>query len=208
MFKKLDFNPAKHFITFEQAQQTKWPGHEGEFTRADYDRMIEECGPQPIEELGEGFYSRHPEFNLCGPGQAVVWDTDLTEFSETGDPFDWNAYGVVDSPSQFMELIGNKIKASQRWFAVEMYTICKADQPPQQGWRFHKHGPWYGKQKREGYEYLYDEPHISEVWCFHIYEIPSPINSQPQERREVFRAQVGLPADPPRNQPTYQGSSQ
>ena len=45
----------------------------------------------------------------------------------------------------------------------------KADEPSSGGWRFRKWGEYIGKHEVTC-EYIYDEPDIDFVYCFHIYE--------------------------------------
>lgn len=48
--------------------------------------------------------------------------------------------------------------------------VRKADQTHDGGWRWNKWwGPYIGSQRPQ-FEYLYDEPEIDEVFCYHIYE--------------------------------------
>lgn len=81
-----------------------------------------------------------------------------------------NAFGVCDSPSQFMTKFGELLEKDPRRFAVSFVKISRADQSPDGGWRWHKWGPYVGAQTPTT-EYLYDEPLISEVHTFHVYEV-------------------------------------
>lgn len=200
-FKNLPYTASDHFRSYEDccAQDTAIKINESVMTREEYDELMIRFGPQPIHEYGEGFYYRHPSFNVV-PG-PVIWDTDLTEF--TKDPNDvfcgMGPYGVVDNPAQFFELIGEKLRKSERWFCIQLQQITKKDDT---GWRWHKWGPYYGKQEPQC-EHIGDEPVIEEVWIFHIYEIPSPANPEPRDSRSVMRKKMNLPAEP-RHGPKYE----
>lgn len=97
-----------------------------------------------------------------GDTLADTWN-DYPELGEFGP------YGVCDSPEQFMEKMGAILANSQRRFVVSFVHLHKSDQSPKGGWRWHKWGEYIGNQSPRC-EYLYDEPEISEVWTFHVYE--------------------------------------
>lgn len=80
------------------------------------------------------------------------------------------SYGVCDSVQDFAKVYYDKLNNSERVFIVAFNGIFKKDQSSNDGWRWHKWGPYIGKQKPTC-EYLYDEPEINEVWIFKIYEI-------------------------------------
>lgn len=83
---------------------------------------------------------------------------------------DINAYGVVDDLEQLLKLVPTVINSPDRNFVISICEMRKEDQPPHEGWRWHKWGPYYG-DKEPQFEYLADEPEIDNVWVYHIYEI-------------------------------------
>ncbi len=83
----------------------------------------------------------------------------------------YDCYGVCDSPDQFMETVGAKLEADkERKYCVSLVRLLKSEQETPGGWRWHKWGPYIGKQDPQC-EYLYDEPVITEVWTYHVYEM-------------------------------------
>lgn len=85
--------------------------------------------------------------------------------------YDFEPFGVCDSPEQFLEHdIGKWIVASEKKYVVSFTKITKAEQPKEGGWRWHKWGPYIGKREPEC-EYIHDEgDEIQEVYCYHVYE--------------------------------------
>ena len=79
-----------------------------------------------------------------------------------------DSFGVCDSVEQLLESCP-ELEAPGRDFVVTVTPVRKADQPAKDGWRWHKWGEYIGTQNTQC-EYIYDEPHIEEVLCFHIYE--------------------------------------
>lgn len=91
--------------------------------------------------------------------------TNLEDLYEGG-----TAYGVCDSPEQFMRKLGWKLADDRRRsFVISFVQLKKANESPGGGWRWHKWGPYIGEQDPQC-EYLYDEPVIEEVWTYHVYE--------------------------------------
>ena len=91
-------------------------------------------------------------------------------FDEMFEEDGLNEYGVCDSPEQFLVRFGEKLHASPRKFCVSFTEIRKENQDPDGGWRWHKWGPYVGGQNPTC-EYIYDEPNIEAVYCYHIYEL-------------------------------------
>jgi hypothetical protein len=93
-----------------------------------------------------------------------------------------NAYGVCDSPAQFMALAGDYLTQSPRAFAVSFTEISRAEQPSDGGWRWHKWGPYIGACKPTA-EYLADERLIDRVFVYHVYEFkPEDVVAVAEER--------------------------
>lgn len=81
-----------------------------------------------------------------------------------------NSYGICDSIEDFMNLFGEMLKRSTCKYVVGFTKVEKKDQEHWGGWRWHKWGPYIGKQKPTT-EYLYDEPLVEVVYTYHIYKI-------------------------------------
>lgn len=80
----------------------------------------------------------------------------------------YQEYGVCDTPDQVVKKF--KLDSLPQKVFVTFVKITKADQPKSGGWRWHKWGSYIGK-KRPKCEYIADEPNITEVYTFHIYEL-------------------------------------
>ena len=78
------------------------------------------------------------------------------------------SYGVCDNIDQLIEQCP-ELSDPNRQFVVTLTPVVKANQSEEGGWRWHKWGDYIGTQKPTC-EYLYDEPEIDKVYCFHIYE--------------------------------------
>lgn len=78
-------------------------------------------------------------------------------------------YGVCDRweqvPARWPQLL-----TDPRAFVLTVGTVRKADQPPHDGWRWHKWGTYIGFQDPQC-EYLVDEPDIDEVVLFSVFEV-------------------------------------
>ena len=80
------------------------------------------------------------------------------------------AFGICDSPEQFMTKIGDTLEARDEKYHVAMRFCCKGDPRTTTGWRWKKHGPYIGTQNHQC-EHFDDEPEIKEVWMYHIYRV-------------------------------------
>ena len=58
---------------------------------------------------------------------------------------------------------------SDRDFIIMLTPVLKREQSYRGGWRWHKWGPYIGKEQITT-EYLYDEEKVQGVFCFQIYE--------------------------------------
>jgi hypothetical protein len=76
--------------------------------------------------------------------------------------------GVCDSWEQVVE--HHRLGEDIRKFVVTLTPIDRATEPPSGGWRWHKWGPYIGTQKPQC-EYLYDEPLITRVYVYAVYEV-------------------------------------
>jgi len=85
------------------------------------------------------------------------------------------AYGLCDSPEQFLECFPHIADDEIPRF-LTFYGIKREHQSPQGGFRYHKNGTYYGKQKPRC-EYLYDDTHIDMICGFHIYRVEDVISA-------------------------------
>ena len=113
-------------------------------------------------ELQEGIY--HSDFSfqfhaLEGRNSGYTNSPEL--------PSEWH-YGVCDGVENLLERIPELV-TSDREFVVLLTEIDKSDEPEDGGWRWHKWGDYIGTQTPTC-EYIYDEPIIDLVYCYHIYE--------------------------------------
>ena len=81
---------------------------------------------------------------------------------------DIDCYGVCDNLDQLLSLIPEVIN-SERQFIITLVKVKKSQQSKTGGWRWSKWGPYVGTQDSQC-EYLYDEPLVNEVFCYHIME--------------------------------------
>lgn len=79
-----------------------------------------------------------------------------------------DSYGVCDDLANLLSVYP-ELKNSNRQFVVSMTKIDRNEQDEKGGWRWHKWGDYIGVQEPTC-EYIYDEPGIERVYCFHIYE--------------------------------------
>lgn len=87
-------------------------------------------------------------------------------------------YGVCDSVEQMLDYYGDSLTSPDRCFCVAFTPVRKENQPERGGWRWHKWGPYIGNQNPQ-WEYLYDEPTIEVIYCFHVLEVKSGTSSNP-----------------------------
>ncbi len=143
-------------------------------------RVISKGNPMPARIDGlRGCYLKHGFSAGVFFKGHVVNERPLFGDLTSDDPYEraglmkrnWmNCYGVCDSPEQFIRKFGKRLEKDERRFVVSFTLIRKTEQSPQGGWRWHKWGPYIGKGKPTT-EYLYDEPEVEEVYCYHIFEI-------------------------------------
>lgn len=81
---------------------------------------------------------------------------------------DFSSYGVCDSVPNLLEACP-ELETNDRQFVVIMVLIEKSKQPSEGGWRWENCGTYIGNQNSLC-DYLYDEPEIESVFCYHIYE--------------------------------------
>lgn len=84
-------------------------------------------------------------------------------------PYDCPVYGVCDTPDQIFVKFPFLKEDPQRGFTITVTPVDRDAQSPEGGWRWCKWGEYIGDKNPQS-EYLYDEPDIERVYCFHIYE--------------------------------------
>ncbi|QWU14363.1 hypothetical protein SAMN04487895_101668 [Paenibacillus sophorae] len=78
-------------------------------------------------------------------------------------------YGVCDDYQQVLDQYP-ELEIDDRKFVLGLSKTTKRNQSSSGGWRWEKWGEYIGKQNSQA-DYLYDEPEIEEIYCYHIYEI-------------------------------------
>lgn len=89
----------------------------------------------------------------------------------------FDCYGVCDNYEQILEHCPEIVMDKDRKFVISITSILKKNQSKEGGWRWHKWGPYIGKHKITR-EYLYDEPKIEKVFCYHVYEIKKLVKDE------------------------------
>jgi hypothetical protein len=117
-----------------------------------------------VERIEKGIYKCHLNFDY-----SIDLDKKLSYQQEYPDLNGFDCYGVCDNYAQIIEQC-DELKNENRNFVISITLIEKSKQSPEGGWRWCKWGDYIGNQKSEC-EYIYDEPKINEVYCYHIYEI-------------------------------------
>jgi len=135
-------------------------------------RMMEKMDgwTKGVVSLGEGLFQIghfSGDMLLFGGNDC---ERSYTEFSRHPE---FGAYGVCDSPEQFMRDWGEVLEHDERIFTVTFTHVKKHPEKKGQGggWRWHKWGDYVGKGKPEC-EYLDDEDGFEDgVYCYHVYDI-------------------------------------
>lgn len=105
-------------------------------------------------------------------------------YPEFKDNPNFDCYGVCDNYQQIFEVCP-EILESDRKFVVTVHHLTKKDQSPEGGWRWHKWGPYIGKQTPTT-EYLYDEPVIEEVYVSYLREGLTMIEEVLEDKQEII----------------------
>lgn len=115
-------------------------------------------------ELQPGIY----EIGHFGSSSSLRSFNHYPEFEKLKEDEYRGCYGVCDSVENLLAVFP-ELEASEREFVVRLTPVLKENQSASGGWRWHKWGDYIGSQEPEC-EYLYDEPKIEKVYCYHIYE--------------------------------------
>lgn len=97
------------------------------------------------------------------------FDQMINTINKWPDLGEFNCYGVCDNYQQILNQC-KELENPQRKFVISITAIEKKKQSEMGGWRWHKWGPYIGKQNPTC-EYLYDEPIIEKIFVYHIYEV-------------------------------------
>jgi hypothetical protein len=126
-------------------------------------------------DLASYYKSKIEEYQSLPPADVIMslyrwenWPEPDEDFDEQYESRYLNSYGVCDSPEQLLSLYD--FEKDPRKLCIAFTELLKEDQEPSGGWRWHKWGPYIGKQKPQ-YEYLFDEPIIERVYVYHIIEL-------------------------------------
>lgn len=111
--------------------------------------------------LSECFLLPHSEFEKLTLEEKFELRKKKSKF------FTFSGHGVCDSPEQVYQHY-KFLEKHPDSFCITMTPMYKNEQPSVGGWRWHKWGEYIGTQKREGYEYLFDEPNIDLVYVYSI----------------------------------------
>lgn len=114
------------------------------------------------------YYKKYPNLDEMNLDEKIkLYNERTKEIEKFGKQR--NNYGLCDNVDQILkeypELLGN-----DRCFIVSVFKVCREDQSPDGGFRFHNHGEYIGNHDL-CYEYLYDQKDVDYVVTFHIYEI-------------------------------------
>jgi len=85
------------------------------------------------------------------------------------DHDEYGEYGVCDNYLQILDIFPILKSSKERKFLITLTPVRKKNQSSDGGWRWHKWGAYIGT-KNPQCEYLYDEPDIDLIYCYHIYE--------------------------------------
>lgn len=79
-------------------------------------------------------------------------------------------YGVADDIEQVKEKFAKVIANPDVQICISLMPVFKEAEPEQGGWRWHKWGEYIGTQNPQC-EYLFNEPEIDSVLCYHVYVV-------------------------------------
>jgi hypothetical protein len=117
-------------------------------------------------------WNKYPDFEaIPNPKYAPKYDVTTNTTYDDDKELYRGSYGVCDSLQNLLDIYPELEATGEgsRKFVVNMCGIAKEDQHPDGGWRWHKWGAYIGAETPTC-EYLYDEPVIEQVYCYHIYE--------------------------------------
>lgn len=121
-----------------------------------------------IYKLGNGIYTTH----LIEDVIKEYFGTNVIIYNCDCDYDEPVKYGTADDIDQILENADIKkwFIDSENKYILGIRIFHKEDQEPIGGFRKHKWGPYIGT-KSKGYEYLYNEPDMEYIICYHFYKI-------------------------------------
>lgn len=140
--------------------------------------LTREIEPGIYETIGHNFnhsVSFFSDHEVIDNYQMINRRTGLSfdDRNMTIKDIDWencvNPYGVADNIKQIKDYF-KCLEESAQEFIISVTEIRKEEQSSEGGWRWHKWGKYIGVQNPQ-YEYIYDEPEIQKVYCFHVYQV-------------------------------------
>lgn len=83
----------------------------------------------------------------------------------------FGAYGVCDDYTQVLARCRELADDWPEKYVMSVTRIRRDEESEDGGWRWHKWGEYIGTQQPTT-EYIFDEPSIEQVYCYHIYKAP------------------------------------
>jgi len=130
----------------------------------------------PFDALGKAYWKRlHEDYKTFGDDKVhedagvIARRAEYRRLENAQNENYPNDYGVCDYPEQILEKFP-KLAEDPRRFLIMFMKFSKKDQPSRDGWRWEKWGNYVGEQETLA-DYLADEPHIEQVYSFHIFEL-------------------------------------
>jgi hypothetical protein len=125
--------------------------------------------PTPREIIKGVYEIEHFSFDHA---MGIRWEEFDDNYPKLTDAHgEWfGCYGVCDNFEQVLTQCPEIIE-SKTPYALSVTPIRKAESSPEGGWRWHKWGAYIGTQEPTT-EYIYDEPVIEQVYCYHVHKIP------------------------------------
>ena len=188
MFVRLNYNPEGKVYDYPGVEEVietirKYQGDR----QAEYFKNL--VWKDILSELSDGVYEfydvndplinnisfREVEHITLELAEELCYDKKLFEFQKkfgNKEIYVHHPHGVCDNWEQIFEKVPEieNYRKSKEKFVIFLSCIRKEDQPKNDGWRWHKWGPYIGT-KNPQYEYLRDEPDIEEVYVFHVSRI-------------------------------------
>lgn len=99
-------------------------------------------------------------------------------------------YGVADNIGQVLEYLKDYESEIGKCI-ININPIYKKDQPEDDGWRWHKWGPYIGNFKPQ-HEYIYDEKDIELVLCFEVIHLKDrEVSLEEEHKQKTDKAKTG-----------------
>ena len=171
------YDLSKHYHVFEKKRMEALERFKGNEDMTNW--LNNKCLNNTLYEFEKGVYETNLNFNhtlMDWFDIEYVQEFDnfnkyrLSNHSKILFPIEFKSdYGVCDNYQQVLDKYP-EIVDSKDYYVISLARVRKKDQPSRNGWRWEKWGSYIGTQKSKAY-YLYDEPEIDEVFCFHILKV-------------------------------------